>query len=47
MIFNFLWDNKNEKIKRKTLIGDKLKGGLNMIDIESYIISIKLNGLYH
>jgi len=29
-------------MKRKPLIGDKLKGGLNMIDIESYIISIKL-----
>ncbi len=32
LIFNFLWDSK-DRIKRKTLIGQKLKGGINMIDI--------------
>ena len=32
LIFGFLWE-KNEKIKRKTLIMNKLKGGINMLDI--------------
>ncbi len=32
LIFDFLWD-KNEKIKRKTLISDKKKGGIDMLDI--------------
>jgi exonuclease III len=42
LIFKFLWKNGREKIKRKTLIGSKLVGGLNMIDIESFIKSIKM-----
>ena len=42
LLFDFLWDGKREKIKRKTLIGTKLNGGLNMIDIESFLRSIKL-----
>jgi hypothetical protein len=42
MIFGFLWKNGREKIKRKTLIGSNIQGGLNMIDIESFIYSIKL-----
>ncbi len=32
MIFNFLWDS-NERIKRKTLIGTKIDGGIQMLDI--------------
>ncbi len=32
MIFKFLWDAK-DRIKRKTLIGDKTDGGLKMLDI--------------
>jgi len=32
--FNFIWDNKVAKIKKKnTLIGERKKGGLNMIDL--------------
>ena len=42
MLYNFLWDGKREKIKRVTLIGNKLKGGLDMIDIETYINTLKL-----
>ena len=42
MLFAFLWDNKKEKIKRTTLIGDKFNGGIGMIDLESYVVSIKL-----
>ncbi len=32
MIFNFLW-NSHERIKRKTLIGNKESGGVEMLDI--------------
>ena len=42
MIYDFLWSGKREKIKRSTLIGNKLKGGLEMIDLDSYIRTIKL-----
>ena len=30
--FNFIWDNKVIKIKNNTIIGERDKGGLNMID---------------
>ncbi|XP_060586418.1 uncharacterized protein LOC132742114 [Ruditapes philippinarum] len=42
MIFKFLWDNKQEKVKRATLIGNKLQGGIDMLDLDSYITSLKL-----
>lgn len=42
LIYCFLWDNKREKIKRSTLIGNKHEGGIEMIDIASYIISMKI-----
>ena len=36
MLFNYLWGNNREKIKRATLIGNKLEGGLEMPDVEIY-----------
>ena len=39
-IYQYLWNNKIELIKRKTLIKSKLEGGLDMIDIFSKIQSI-------
>ena len=36
LFFKFLWNNKSEKIKRLTLIGDKTKGGLEMVDLDIY-----------
>jgi len=30
--FDFIWDNKIAKIKKKTIIGERKKGGLNTID---------------
>ena len=33
LIFNYLW-NSTDRIKRKTLIGTKEKGGINMLDIQ-------------
>jgi hypothetical protein len=35
--YNFVWDNKPNKIKRKTLIADYEYGGLKMLDIGSFI----------
>lgn len=43
MIFNFLWENKKEMIKRTTLIvGVQLNLGINMIDIKAHILALKL-----
>jgi hypothetical protein len=39
--FKFIWNEKPDKVKRNTLIGDFEKGGLKMIDLESYFISLK------
>jgi hypothetical protein len=39
--FKFIWNGKPDKVKRNTLIGDFEKGGLKIIDIESYFISLK------
>jgi flagellar biosynthesis/type III secretory pathway chaperone len=41
LFFKFLWNNKSEKIKRNTLIGNRFDGGLCMIDIEAYAKSMK------
>jgi hypothetical protein len=40
--FNFVWHNKPEKIKRKTIIADYEKGGLKMLDIGSFIKAQKV-----
>jgi len=34
MIFNFIWQGKPFKIKKMTLVGEKSKGGLKMMDFE-------------
>ena len=39
--FKFIWNGNPDKIKRNTLTRDFEKGGLKMIDIESYFISLK------
>ena len=40
-MFDFLWDNKPDKINRKTIIQSYENGGLKMIDINFFINSIK------
>ena len=40
-MYNFLWDGKPDKIKRKTIIKDYKYGGLKMIDINAFIRSLK------
>lgn len=40
IIYNFIWD-KTERIKRNTLIGSVLNGGLAIVDIECKIKALK------
>jgi hypothetical protein len=35
--YNFIWNNKPDKIKRQTLIAEYEKGGLKMLDIPSFL----------
>ena len=42
MLFNFLWDGKPDKIKRKTARNKIEKGGIGMIDVESFNKALKL-----
>ena len=40
-IFNFIWDNKPDKIKRKSLYTKYESGGLNLTNINKFLTSIK------
>ena len=42
IIFDFIWDGKTPKIKRKTIIAEKKYGGLKMIDFEIMERSLKI-----
>ena len=42
LIYTFLWHGKREKIKRTTLIGQKLKGVIDMCDTTSFFKSLKI-----
>ena len=37
----FIWDGKPDKINRKQLCSDYMRGGLCMIDLENFICSLK------
>ena len=39
---DFLWDSEPAKIKKETLTMDYEKGGLKMIDLETFIKSLKI-----
>ena len=41
VIFQYLWGGKRDKIKRSHVINETLEGGLNMIDVDSFLISLK------
>ena len=45
MFFKFIWGNTNDKIKRTKLVQKQSKDGLNMVDIELFIKSMKLTWL--
>ena len=42
LCFQFLWDNKPEKVKRSQIKQSKLNGGLNMVNLEHYIMATKV-----
>ena len=42
LLYNFLWDGKSDKIKKTEMINDKNKGGLRMIDFQSFNQSLKM-----
>ena len=39
----FMWSGKKPKIKHTTLINEYSCGGLNDVDIKSYILSLKIS----
>ena len=42
IIFNFIWNGKKDKIKRKIIINELEEGGLNMTHLMSFCNSLKL-----
>ena len=42
LLYDFLWDKKGDKIKRVEMINEYDKGGLKMIDIQSFNESLKM-----
>ena len=42
-MFNFIWDHKPNKIKRHVLYQEYSNGGLKMLDLNKFILSLKAN----
>ncbi len=40
-IYNFVWNGKSDKVKRKIVVQDKENGGLDMIDFKHYVKACK------
>ena len=40
-LFNFVWNNKPDKIKRNSVVQDYKNGGLKMIDFKNFMIALK------
>ena len=45
LLFNFIWNNGPDKVKRSVLVQDYINGGLKMIDIHSFLLSLKASWL--
>lgn len=45
ILFRFVWNNGADKIKRSTLVQDYKHGGLKMIDLRSFLDSLKCSWL--
>ncbi len=39
---DFIWEGKGVKIAQKTLVGKRWKGGLNLIDLETKKLAIRI-----
>ena len=46
-IFSFIWNFKPDKIKRKTLTGPICNSGLNMLDFDDVVKSLKIAWVNH
>ena len=46
IFFKFIWDGKPDKIKRTTLVKPYHNGGLNMINLTSYICALKTTWIH-
>ena len=45
LMYSFLWSSRKEKVKRSVCINQNVKGGLNMVDIQTRIGSLRLSWL--
>ena len=45
ILFRFVWNNGPDKVKRSSLVQDYKHGGLKMIDMQSFIASLKCSWL--
>ena len=45
LFYKFLWNNSNDKVKREIIIQEYKFGGLKMIDIQTFMSSLKLTWL--
>ena len=43
MFYNFIWDNKPDKIKCKYITQNYKNAGLRMVDLDTFIVSLKLS----
>ena len=41
LLYQFLWSNKPDKIKRSIIVKDYTEGGLKMIDLKNFMLSLK------
>ena len=43
LIFSFLWNSKIDKVKRSVIINEEIAGGLNMVDMDLKLNSLRLS----
>ena len=43
LFFKFLWNGKQDRIKRKVVTKDYIKGGLKMLDVHCFVHALKLS----
>ena len=43
LFFKFLWKSKQDRIKRKVIISDYIKGGLKMLNIHCFVTALKMS----
>ena len=41
MLFNYLWKGKRDKVKRSSVVSDVKNGGIKMLDIDAFFMSLK------